>query len=377
MLPDNSRSHTRRKFINKVSAVTLGSMLFGSYANARQDKKREVMNIKRTAGKLGIALVGLGKYSGGQLAPALHETEHCFLAGIVTGTPEKAKDWKSKYDIPDGNIYNYENFASIKDNPAIDIIYVVLPNALHAEYVIKAAAAGKHVICEKPMAINVEECDRMIDACKKAGVMLSIGYRLHFEPHTREMIRLSKDKVFGKVKKIIAKDGMSKVEGWRLNKALAGGGPLMDVGIYCVQGACYVSGMDPIAVKAKEGPKTKPEMFRDIEQSLSWEMEFPDGTIAACESSYAEDMNLLHVDAEKDWFELTPAYSYRGITGKTSEGKIDLPGVTQQAGQMDDFAMAIKDKRATPVPGEMGRRDLKILMAIYKAMDSRQRVEIS
>ncbi len=320
MLPDNSRSHTRRKFINKVSAVTLGSMLFGSYANARQDKKREVMNIKRTAGKLGIALVGLGKYSGGQLAPALHETEHCFLAGIVTGTPEKAKDWKSKYDIPDGNIYNYENFASIKDNPAIDIIYVVLPNALHAEYVIKAAAAGKHVICEKPMAINVEECDRMIDACKKAGVMLSIGYRLHFEPHTREMIRLSKDKVFGKVKKIIAKDGMSKVEGWRLNKALAGGGPLMDVGIYCVQGACYVSGMDPIAVKAKEGPKTKPEMFRDIEQSLSWEMEFPDGTIAACESSYAEDMNLLHVDAEKDWFELTPAYSYRGKTGKTSKG---------------------------------------------------------
>ena len=377
MLPDNSKSHTRRKFINKVSAVTLGSMLFGSYANARQDKKREVMNTKRTAGKLGIALVGLGKYSGGQLAPALQETEHCFLAGIVTGTPEKAKDWKSKYDIPDGNIYNYENFASIKDNPAIDIIYVVLPNALHAEYVIKAAAAGKHVICEKPMAINVEECDRMIDACKKTGVMLSIGYRLHFEPHTQEMIRLSKDKVVGKVKKIIAKDGMSKVEGWRLNKALAGGGPLMDVGIYCVQGACYVSGMDPIAVKAKEGPKTKPEMFRDIEQSLSWEMEFPDGTIAACESSYAEDMNLLHVDAEKGWFELSPAYSYRGITGKTSEGKIDLPGVTQQAGQMDDFAMAIKDKRATPVPGEMGRRDLKILMAIYKAMDSGQRVEIS
>ncbi|MBN8879994.1 MAG: Gfo/Idh/MocA family oxidoreductase [Sphingobacteriales bacterium] len=377
MLPDNSKSHTRRKFINKVSAVALGSMLFGSYANARQDKKREVMNTKRTAGKLGIALVGLGKYSGGQLAPALQETEHCFLAGIVTGTPEKAKDWKSKYDIPDGNIYNYENFASIKDNPAIDIIYVVLPNALHAEYVIKAAAAGKHVICEKPMAINVEECDRMIDACKKTGVMLSIGYRLHFEPHTQEMIRLSKDKVVGKVKKIIAKDGMSKVEGWRLNKALAGGGPLMDVGIYCVQGACYVSGMDPIAVKAKEGPKTKPEMFRDIEQSLSWEMEFPDGTIAACESSYAEDMNLLHVDAEKGWFELSPAYSYRGITGKTSEGKIDLPGVTQQAGQMDDFAMAIKDKRATPVPGEMGRRDLKILMAIYKAMDSGQRVEIS
>jgi len=379
MLPHNDSDRTRRKFIINVSTVTLGSILLGNCANAakQEDKQRADMDKKKAAGKLGIALVGLGKYSSGQLAPALQETAHCFLAGIVTGTPEKAKDWKSRYDIPDANIYNYENFASIRNNPAIDIIYVVLPNALHAEYVIKAAEAGKHVICEKPMAINVEECDRMIDACKKAGVLLSIGYRLHFEPNTGEMVRLSKDKVFGKVKKIIAKDGMSKVEGWRLNKALAGGGPLMDVGIYCVQGACYTSGMEPVAVKAQEGPKTKPEMFKDIEQSLSWQLEFPDGTIAECESSYAEDMNLLHADAEKGWFELSPAYSYRGITGKTSEGKIDFPGVTQQGGQMDDFAMAIKNKRATPVPGEMGRRDLKILMAIYKAMETGQRVQIN
>ncbi|HEX2845109.1 MAG TPA: Gfo/Idh/MocA family oxidoreductase [Chitinophagaceae bacterium] len=259
MLPYSKNGHTRRKFIINVSTAALGSMLLGSGANAKQeDEKRKDMNTKRAAGKLGIALVGLGKYSGGQLAPALQKTEHCFLAGIVTGTPEKAMDWKSKYNIPDGNIYNYENFASIKDNPAIDIIYVVLPNALHAEYVIKAAEAGKHVICEKPMAINVEDCDRMIEACKKAGVMLSIGYRLHFEPHTREMIRLSEEKVFGNVKRIIAKDGMSQVEGWRLDKTLAGGGPLMDVGIYCVQGACYTSGMEPIAVRAKEGEKTKP-----------------------------------------------------------------------------------------------------------------------
>ncbi|MGN6292905.1 MAG: Gfo/Idh/MocA family protein [Chitinophagaceae bacterium] len=378
MLSYSNNGHTRRKFIIKVSAVALGSMFFGGGANAKQeDEKRKDMNTKRAAGKLGIALVGLGNYSGGQLAPALQKTEHCFLAGIVTGTPEKAMDWKSKYNIPDGNIYNYENFASIKDNPDIDIIYVVLPNALHAEYVIKAADAGKHVICEKPMAITVEDCDRMIEACKKAGVMLSIGYRLHFEPHTKEMIRLSKEKVFGNVKKIIAKDGLSQVEGWRLNKALAGGGPLMDVGIYCVQGACYTSGMEPIAVRAKEGEKTNPEMFKNIEQSLSWQMEFPDGTIAECESSYSEDMNQLHVDAEKGWFELSPAYSYKGITGKTSEGKIDFPGVIQQAGQMDDFAMAIKNKRATPVPGEMGRRDVKVLMAIYEAMNSGQRVQIS
>src|SRR5205085_820518 len=161
---------------------------------------------------------------------------YCYLSGIVTGTPAKAKKWKRKYNIPDRNVYNYDNFDSIKDNPDIDIIYVVLPNALHAEYVVKAAKAGKHVISEKPMATTVEDCDRMIAACRDAGKMLSIGYRLHFEPHHQEMIRLGTQKVFGPIKKMHAENGFSGPEGWRLTKKLAGGGPLMDMGIYCGQG---------------------------------------------------------------------------------------------------------------------------------------------
>ena len=203
--------------------------------------------------KLGIALVGLGKYSSGQLAPALKETEYCYLAGIVTGTPDKAAKWKKQYDIPEKNIYNYSNFDEIKDNPDIDIVYVVLPNSMHREYVIRAAKAGKHVICEKPMALTVEECDEMIAACKNANKMLSIGYRLHFEPHNMEMMRLGQKKIFGTIKKMFAEDGLAEVEGWRLNKALAGGGPLMDVGIYCVQGVRYTTGLEPMAVTAKEG----------------------------------------------------------------------------------------------------------------------------
>lgn len=140
--------------------------------------------------KLGIALVGLGSYSSGQLAPALQETQHCFLSGIVTGTPEKANKWKKKYGIPDKNVYDYSNFDEIRDNPDIDIIYVVLPNAMHREFVVRGAQAGKHVICEKPMAVTVEDCDEMIKACKNANRMLSIGYRLHFEPHNMEIMRL-------------------------------------------------------------------------------------------------------------------------------------------------------------------------------------------
>lgn len=330
----------------------------------------------KTEGKLGIALVGLGTYSKDQLAPALQETEHCYLAGIVTGNARKAEEWKKKYDIPDENIYNYENFDSIRDNADIDIVYIVLPNSMHAEYTIRAAKAGKHVICEKPMAITVEDCDRMIAACKEAGKMLSIGYRLHFEPHNQEMMRTGREKTFGKITHLKADHGMSDTKGWRLDKALAGGGPLMDVGIYCVQGCRYTTGLEPIAVRAQEGPKNDKEKFKTVEESLTWQMEFPGNIVAECKTSYSEEMNVLRFEAENGWAELSPAYKYKGIKGKTSEGEMNFPQENQQAGQMDDFAQAVRDGRDTPVPGEMGRQDVKILQAIYRAMETGQRVEV-
>lgn len=332
---------------------------------------------KNSKDKLGIALVGLGGYSKGQLGPALKETKHCYLAGVVTGSQEKAAKWQKDYKLSPANVYNYSNFDEIADNSDIDIIYIVLPNAMHEEYVLRAAKAGKHIICEKPMAITVEQCDRMIAACREAGVMLSIGYRLHFEPFNLEMMRLGREKDFGEVKKLLADNGMGDTKGWRLDKKLAGGGPLMDVGIYCVQGCRYTLGKEPIAVRAQEGPKTDPEKFKTVEQSLTWQMEFPNNVIAECRTSYSEEMNLLRAEAERGWFELSPAYEYSGLKGKTSNGEMNFPQINQQARQMDDFALAIKENRPTPVPGEMGRQDVKILQAIYKAMETGERVEIS
>lgn len=330
----------------------------------------------KAPGKLGIALVGLGYYSENQLAPALQETAHCYLAGIVTGTETKIDKWKAKYNIADKNVYTYQTFESIKDNADIDIIYVVLPNALHAEYVIRAAKAGKHVICEKPMAVTVEDCDRMIAACKEAGKMLSIGYRLHFEPYNQEMMRLGQEKQFGNWVNLTAEHGMGDTEGWRTDKTLAGGGPLMDLGIYCVQGCRYTTGMEPVAVTAKELPKTNPEKFKTVEEGLSWVMEFPDNIKAACTTSYTKKMNRLRADGKNEWAQLSPAFAYSGIRGETSQGKMDFPQVNQQAKQMDDFAQAIMNNRPTPVPGEMGKQDVIILQAIYKSMATGQRVEI-
>jgi len=335
------------------------------------------MNSKQQS-KLGIALVGLGNYSTNQLAPALQQTEHCYLAGIVTGTPSKIDKWKSKYSIPDANVYNYQTFDSIKNNPDIDIIYVVLPNSMHAEYVIRAAQAGKHVICEKPMAMNVKECDDMIAACKKAGKMLSIGYRLHFEPYNLEMARLGTKKIYGNIKKMSAGFGFPAGDPnqWRLKKALSGGGPLVDVGIYCIQGFCYTTGLEPIAVTAQEGPKTDPQKFNGIEESLTWQMEMPNGIVCEGKASYSENMNFLKAEAEKGVFELRSAFNYTGQAGDTPDGEMNFPHINQQAKQMDDFALAIKNNRPTPVPGEMGRRDVRIIEEIYEAMNTGKRVMI-
>ncbi|GEO10066.1 Gfo/Idh/MocA family protein [Segetibacter aerophilus] len=280
--------YTRRKFIYNLSckagfaalAVNGISSLAGCGTNEQQSEEKATN--EKGQHKLGIALVGLGGYSSGELAPSLKETQHCYLSGIVTGSPDKAEKWKKQYNIPDKNIYNYQTFDSIKDNPDIDIVYVVLPNSMHAEYTIRAAKAGKHVICEKPMAVSTEECESMIAACKEVGKMLSIGYRLHFDPFHLEMMRLGQKKIYGPIKLIKAYNGMDGTSGWRLDKKLAGGGPLMDLGVYCIQGARYTTGLEPISVAAQEGPKTNKEMFKNIEETILWQMEFPGGINADC-----------------------------------------------------------------------------------------------
>jgi len=222
--------------------------------------------------KLGVALVGLGNLSTHEIAPALQHTKYCRLAGIVTGHPAKAERWKAQYDIPDKNIYNYDNMEKMADNPDIDIVYVVTPNGLHAEHTIKAANAGKHVLCEKPMEVSPEKCQQMIDACKKAGRQLAIGYRCRFEPHNLECVRLAREKTFGELRIIEACFEIhldQPPDAWRYHKALAGGGCLMDVGIYALQATRYITGEEPVLVSATE-TKTDPVKFKEVDETLVW-----------------------------------------------------------------------------------------------------------
>ncbi len=371
------KQSSRRKFITDLSLGVGGAVLFSSFNNCSSKTVPATTNSNNK--KLGIALVGLGGYSANQLAPALLQTKHCYLAGIVTGTPEKEQQWAAKYNIPQKNIYNYQNFDTIKDNKDIDIVYVVLPISMHKEFTIRAAQAGKHVICEKPMALNAVECQQMIDACKKANRLLSIGYRLHFEPHNTEAMRLGQQKVFGKIISVNAENGYTwgnNKDSWRLKKALAGGGGLMDMGVYAVQAARYTTGEEPLFVTARE-EKLRPELFTEVDETIYFNLEFGSGAKANCLSSYNKNISRLRADAEKGWFELTPAFGYSGQQGNTSNGPLNFDaGFYEQVVQMDDFALCVQQNKPSRVSGEEGLKDMRVIDAIYRSIASGKQEKI-
>ncbi len=323
--------------------------------------------------KLNIAICGLGRY-GTYLAEGMETAEYCRVAGIITGTPSKAATWKKKYNIPDKNIYNYQNFDSIATNKDIDLVYVVLPNAMHKEYVIRAAKAGKHVIVEKPMAITAADCREMIDACKKAGVQLAMGYRLHYEPYHIELRRLGQQKIFGNVKIMEASLGYisSNPDEWRVHKALSGGGPLMNLGVYCVQVARYVTGEEPVSVSAQFGPVTNKEIFKEVEESITWQLGFSGGAVCNSTSTYNCGIDRFYAGAEKGSFELSPAISYGPFIGKTSAGPLSFPTINQQQVQCDEISIKILAGEPLPehIKGEEGLKDMIVLEAIYKSAES-------
>jgi predicted dehydrogenase len=324
--------------------------------------------------KLGIAIVGLTSYAGEQIIPALRKTLNVYLAALVSDEPAKAAQWAKKYQITKKNIYDYQNFDQIAQNSEIDIVYVILPVALHKEFVIRAAKAGKHVICEKPMATNSDDCIEMINACKKSNSLLAIGYRMHYEPRHQYIMNLEK-KGFGKLISFESAFGCvyeGDSKSWRLNKAIGGGGALMDLGIYTIQAARYTTGLEPIAVTAKQ-EKLKPELFKEVDETVFFDLEFPNGFIAQCKSSFNQEYSYIHIKTEKGDILIKPAFLYSGINGVTPNGKMNFKQVTQQALQMDDFADCIRNNKKSSVCGEEGLKDIKIIEGIYRSLESGKR----
>ncbi|UZD20974.1 Gfo/Idh/MocA family oxidoreductase [Algoriphagus halophytocola] len=329
---------------------------------------------------LRVAIMGLGSY-GTRVAEAIQDCKRTKLVGVISGTPSKITAWQSKYNIPAKNCYNYENFDAIKDNPEIDAVYVITPNGLHKSQSIRVAQAGKHVICEKPMAVNALEAQEMVDACDKAGVKLLIGYRMHFEPNTLEIVRMRKAGELGTPLFFQGLSGfiIGDPTQWRLDKELAGGGAMMDIGIYSINGARYMLGEEPVWVTAQE-TKNNPEKFKEgVDETIQFQLGFPSGAVASCLSTYSmNNLDRFFLNGNKGFAELLPATGYGPIKGKTHKGPLDKPHTTHQTVQMDEMAAIIFDGKTPelPVDGREGLKDMKVIDAIFQAVRTGQKVKL-
>lgn len=371
--------NSRRSFLQKITAASIAFPLlsFDEFKEPDDQRKEQAYD----GPVLRVAIMGLGSY-GTRVADAMQASAKAKLVGVISGTPAKVKAWQTKYNIPEKNCYNYENFDNIKNNPDIDAIYVITPNALHHDQVIRVAKAGKHAICEKPMALNAREGQEMVDACKKAKVKLLVGYRMHFEPKTLEVVRMRKD---GELGRILFFQGLSGFRigdptQWRLNKQLAGGGSMMDIGIYSINGARYMVGEEPIWVTAQE-TKTDPVKFKEgVDETIQFQLGFPSGAVASCLSTYSmNNLDRFFLNGANGYAELQPSTGYGPIKGRTNKGELTQPHTTHQTVQMDEMAGIILEGKQPiiPVDGEEGVRDLKIIDAIYAAVKTGKKITLT
>ena len=369
--------NSRRDFLQKIAASALTLPVISSFA---KENVNHPLEIPYDGPMLRVAIMGLGSY-GSRVAEAMQTCKAAKLVGVVSGTPSKIKDWQTKYNIPEKNCYNYETFDKLKDNPDIDAVYIITPNSLHKPQTIRVAKAGKHVICEKPMSLNAAEGQEMVDACKKANVKLLIGYRMHFEANTLEIIKMRNAGEFGRTLFFQGLSGfkIGDPTQWRLNRELAGGGAMMDIGIYSVNGARYMLGEEPIWITAQE-TKTDPQKFKEgVDETILFQMGFPSGAVASCLSTYAmSNLDRFFLNGDKGFAELLPSTGYGPIKGRTSKGELTNPHRTHQTVQMDEMAAIIlQDKKpVVPVDGEEGLKDMKIIDAIYLAAKTGKKVDL-
>lgn len=368
---------TRREFLQKV---TTAAFTLPAVSALALEKSTLFEETPYQGPMLRVAIMGLGSY-GTRVAEAMKDCKKAKLVGAISGTPSKLKDWQRKYGIAEKNCYNYENFDQLKNNPDIDAVYIITPNALHKPQCIRVAQAGKHVITEKPMAINAVEAQEMVDACKKANVKLLVGYRMHFEAKTLEVIRMRKAGDFGKVLFFQGLSGfiIGDPTQWRLNPKLSGGGAMMDIGIYSVNGARYMIGEEPVWVTAQE-TKTDPVKFKEgIDETIQFQFGFPSGATASCLSTYSlNNLDKFFLNGTKGFAEMQPSTGYGPIQGRTHKGELKFEHITHQTTQMDEMAEIILNnkKPEVSVDGEEGLKDMKLIDAIFTAVKTGKRVEL-
>ena len=373
---------SRRTFThNGIAAMLAAGAAPAFVTHARADEPNK---------KLGMAVVGLGGYATRSVGPEIIACQHVRLAGVVTGDAEKGRSWAKEHGFEQDAIYSYENFDTIASDDRIDFVHIALPNSMHAEFAIRAAQAGKHVMVEKPMAISSQQCEKMIAAAKQAGVLLGVNYRLHWEPHHVKATEQLSSGIIGDLTngnyefswgyaRALTGPNKDNVKKWLLDPKMAGGGALFDTGVYPIQAACYLTGREPVAVRGF--PATRhPDLFPEgVEETMSYELLFDDGFQALCRASYSQSFHQCTTLGPKGLVEILPGQK-GSVFGQSGAGnpnpkrlfvnkkEIELKQTLQQAELLDAFAVAINQGNKTfRTPGEMGLRDIRIVERVYES----------
>jgi predicted dehydrogenase len=381
MMKISEKELTRRGFITRVGQ---GLVATGVTAPLLKNAHAQLRVPDPPGKKLGWAIVGLGSLAINQILPAFAKCEKSKVVAFVSGHPDKANKLALRYNVNPKNIYNYQNYDSIKDNPEVDVIYIVLPNGMHAEYTIRGLQAGKHVLCEKPMANSSAECRQMIDAAKKADRKLMIAYRCHYEPFNKEAIRIARSHELGPTQMILADAGFAAGDPaqWRLHKALSGGGSMMDIGIYALNAARYLTGEEPTEVNAMSFTDRNDPRFKEVESNVIFQLRFPSGIIANCSSSYSYfHQSHYRVMGTEARLEMDPATWYNGNRLWIERGnkieQIELQEADHFALEMDHMSDCVMQNKEPLTPGEEGLRDLTIIEAVYEAAKSGKTVKLA
>jgi predicted dehydrogenase len=332
------------------------------------------LNAEASEKKTGYAIIGLGRIAG-HFMPGVRNSNNSQITALVSGHRDKAERIATEYGMSTNSIYSYEDFDRIAENKAVDAVYVALPNSMHSEYTIRAAKAGKHVLCEKPMATNVADCESMIAACKAANVKLMIAYRCHYEPTNLKAVKLIRDGALGQVQAVESSFGFNIRPGeWRLSKKLAGGGPLFDVGIYSLNACRYLTGEEPEDITAYASVLDHDGRFNEVEENVSWTMRFPSGIVASCCTTYGAPMEgFFRVHGSKGWLEVSPAFIYEGLRlrGELSGTALDEPNAARDPShfqaEAEHFSHCVQNGIEPQSPGEEGMRDMQYITRIYRS----------
>ncbi|TGE25728.1 Gfo/Idh/MocA family oxidoreductase [Hymenobacter aquaticus] len=350
--------------------------------NARTEPRSSgVPNPQPVDQRVGYAVVGLGHLTLEELLPALAQCKKSKLVALVSGDADKMGKVARQYGIAPQNCYSYQTYDNLKDNPAVEVIYIVLPNSMHAEYTIRGARAGKHILCEKPMANSVKECEQMIEACQKAGKKLMIAYRIQYEPMNRKVQEMVRGNAFGKTKIIEATNTQNQgpPDQWRHKKALAGGGALPDIGLYCLNTVRFLLGEEPTEVAAHQYTTPGDPRFTEVEENMLFTLRFPSGVLANCVTGYGSYTSKRYrVQAETGWIQMDPAFSYHGLRlerahapeGTQQREQVGIAEKNQFALEMDHFSDCVRHNQTPYTPGEEGLQDQRIMEALYQSARS-------